>query len=48
MSVYQMEDWVHVHRYVQTPLDHSSVVVRLDTLYLDMTAMVSVLELSTS
>ena len=42
MSVYQMEmeDWVHVHKTVPTPLDHSSVAVCLDILYLDMAATV--------
>ena len=35
-----MEEEVHVHRYVPTPLDHSSAAVSLDTLLLDMPAMV--------
>ena len=40
MNAYPMEDWVHVHRYVPTPLDHSSAVVYLDTLCLAIPAMV--------
>ena len=42
MNAYQMEDWVHVHRYVPTPLDHSTAAVTLDILCLhqDMPAMV--------
>ena len=40
MNAYPMEDWVHVLKTVPTPLDHSSAVVSLDMLYLDMPAMV--------
>ena len=40
MNAYQMEDWVHVTRYVPTPLDHSPAAVSLDMLCLDMPAMV--------
>ena len=36
-----MEDWVHVHKTVPTPLDHSSAAVCLDILCLEMPAMVS-------
>ena len=35
-----MEEEVHVHRYVPTPLGHISAAVSLDTLLLDMPAMV--------
>ena len=31
MNAYQMEEEVHVNRYVLTPLDHSSAAVSLDT-----------------
>ena len=41
MNVYQMEDWVHVHKTVPTPLDHSSAAVCLDILCLEMPAMTS-------
>ena len=40
MNAYPMEEEVHVHKYVPTPLDHFSAVVMLDTLCLDMPAMV--------
>ena len=39
-NVLQMEDWVHVLRYVPILQDHSSVVVMLGILYLDMPALV--------
>ena len=42
MSVYQMEDWVHVHKTVPTHLDHSSAAVYLDILCLEMPAMVCI------
>ena len=35
-----MEDLVHVHKTVPTPLDHFTAVVTLDMVYLDMLAMV--------
>ena len=35
-----MEDWVHVHKTVRIPLDHSSATVCPDILCLDMPAMV--------
>ena len=41
MNAYQMEEEVHVTRYVPTPLDHSPAAVSLDTMCLDMPAMVS-------
>ena len=37
-----MEDWVHVHRHVPTPLDHSTAAVTLDIHCPDMPAMVRV------
>ena len=40
MNVCQMEEKVRVNRYVPTPLGHSSAAVSLDTLCLDMSAMV--------
>ena len=40
MNVYKMVDWVPVHRYVPTPLDHSSATVNLDMLCLEMPATV--------
>ena len=40
MNAYQMEDWVHVHKTVPTPLDHSTAAVTLGIHYLDMPAMV--------
>ena len=36
-----MEDWVHVHKTVPTPLDHSCAAVSLDFLYQGIPAMVS-------
>ena len=36
-----MEDWVHVHKTVPTPLDHSSAAAIMDILCLDMPAVVS-------
>eukprot|EP00731_Ephydatia_muelleri_P012062 Em0006g956a len=39
MNVLQMEDWVHVLRYVQILQDHSPAVVELGMLNLDMHAM---------
>ena len=39
-----MVDWVHVHKTVPTPLDHSSAAVYLDMLCLDMPAMVRIFE----
>ena len=39
-NVLQMEDWVHVLRYVPILQDHSSVVVILGILYRDMPALV--------
>ena len=38
MNAYQMEEEVHVTRYVPTPLDHSPAAVSLETMCLDMTA----------
>ena len=35
-----MEDWVHVHKTVPTPLDHSTAAASLDTHYLVMPASV--------
>ena len=40
MNVCQMEEEVHVHRYVPTPLGHFSAAVSLDTHCLNMCAMV--------
>ena len=40
MNVLQMEDWVHVLRYVPILPDHSSAVVKLGMPYLDMPATV--------
>ena len=40
MNACQMVDWVLANRYVPTPLDHSPAAVSLDTLHLDMPAMV--------
>ena len=42
MNVLQIEDWVHVLRYVQILQDHSPAVVELDMLNLDMHAMVRI------
>ena len=39
-NAYQMEEEVHVTRYVPTPLDHSPAAVTLDTPNLDISAMV--------
>ena len=38
-----MEDWGCANKPAQTPLDHSTAAVSLDTLYLGMLAMVRVL-----
>ena len=40
MNAYLMEDWVHVHKTVPTPLDHSTAAASLDTHYLVMPASV--------
>ena len=40
MNACQMVDWVLANRYAPTPLDHSPAAVSLDTLHLDMPAMV--------
>ena len=41
MNAYPMEDWVHVHKTVPTPLDHSSAAAIMDILCLDMPAVTS-------
>ena len=40
MNAYPMEGKDHVNRYVPTLLDHFSAAVNLDTLCLDMPAMI--------
>ena len=40
MNACQMVDWVLANRYVPIPLDHSPAAVSLDTLCLDIPAMV--------
>ena len=40
MNVFQMKDWDPVLRYVPTQKDHSTAVVMLGILYLDIYAMV--------
>ena len=40
MNAYLMEDWVHVHKTVPTPLDHFTAAAYLDTLCLDIPASV--------
>ena len=46
MNVCQMEEEARVNRYVPIPLDHSPAAVSLDTLCLDIPALVIQLSVS--
>ena len=41
MNAFQMEDWGRANKPAQTPLDHSTAAVSLDTLYMGMLVSVA-------